>query len=91
MPLDQMSLSQLRGNMPLSEAAFKLGISKSYLSLIENGKRRLSLELAEKMSKLYKVSIDAILRAYKVYRMSTDKINFNNKYDHSRFKETGTG
>ena len=39
--MEQMTLENLRGKMTQVEAAKKLGISKGYLSLIENGKRRL--------------------------------------------------
>lgn len=67
-----MKLEELRGDISQAEAAEKLGISKSYLSLIENGKRRMSLDMAEKMAKLYGVTVAEILNAYKVCRMSTN-------------------
>ena len=59
-------LSQLRGKLSQSEVARRLNISKSYLSLIESGKRRLSLDLAEKMAEEYEVNIEVVLHAYKV-------------------------
>ena len=59
-------LSRLRGNLSQSEVARRLNISKSYLSLIESGKRRLSLDLAEKMAEEYGVNIEVVLHAYKV-------------------------
>ena len=37
------------------EAAFKLGISASYLSYIENGKKRPSIDLITKASEVYNV------------------------------------
>lgn len=59
-----VTLSQLRGNLTLSEAAKHLGISKSYLSLLENGKRRLNVDIAKNMASLYKVDIRQVIEAY---------------------------
>lgn len=74
----KITLKKLRGNVPLVEVALQLGISKSYLSLIENGNRRMSLEIASKLSRLYCISIDEIYLAYQVCRMSTSKEVSNN-------------
>ncbi|WP_072917083.1 helix-turn-helix domain-containing protein [Desulforamulus aeronauticus] len=65
------SLRDLRGNRTLKEVAATIGISKSYLSLIEKGERRMSLDIAEKLSSVYKVGVDVILHAYRIYRPST--------------------
>ncbi len=65
------TLVQLRGKMTQAEVAKKLNISKSYLSLIEKGKRRLSLELANEMAKLYGVTLEKIYCAYDVNRTLT--------------------
>ncbi|WP_034630125.1 helix-turn-helix transcriptional regulator [Desulfotruncus alcoholivorax] len=66
-----MTLAELRGDRHLAAIAEIVGISKSYLSLLENGKRRIFLDIAEKLGLIYGVSIDEILCAYKVCRMST--------------------
>lgn len=65
------TLEELRGDIPQTKAAEMLGISKSYLSLLEKGKRRMSLDIAEKMGKIYGVSVEEVLYAYKVCRAST--------------------
>jgi len=66
-----MTLEKLRGDMPQFKAAESLRISKSYLSLLESGKRRISLDLAGKMAELYGVTLEDVLYAYKVCKMST--------------------
>jgi transcriptional regulator with XRE-family HTH domain len=65
------TLGELRGNMLQNKAAEMLGISKSYLSLLEKGKRRMSLDIAEKLVQVYGVRVDEVLDAYKVCRKST--------------------
>lgn len=65
------TLAQLRGNKSQSDIAKTLGISKCYLSLLENGKRRMSLDIAQKLASIYGVTIDEIYNAYKVCIMST--------------------
>lgn len=72
-----MTLKNLRGELSLTKAAELAGISKSYLSLLENGKRRMTLDLAEKLGNTYGVSVVAILHAYKVCRLSTKQIKSN--------------
>ena len=42
------------------EAAEKLGISPTILGRVERGQKKLSLELARKMSDLYQVPIEII-------------------------------
>ncbi|MFZ5642572.1 MAG: helix-turn-helix transcriptional regulator [Bacillota bacterium] len=74
------TLEDLRGEIPQNKAAKMLGISKSYLSLLEKGKRRMSLDIAEKLGEVYGVSLNEVLRAYKVCRKSIliKKMNRNN-------------
>lgn len=43
--------------LSLSKASKKLGISKSYLSKMENGKRRLTSKLIRKMKEVYGESV----------------------------------
>jgi len=71
------TLADVRGDMPLTTVADMVGISKSYLSLLENGKRRMSLDMAEKLGNIYGVSVDVILHAYKVCRLSTNRTQLN--------------
>jgi len=55
-------LKKLRvsAGISIEEAAKKLCISAGYLSQIENGKRRVSVQRAEEIAKLYGVSKDEI-------------------------------
>ncbi|HBV95548.1 MAG: hypothetical protein JL50_09665 [Peptococcaceae bacterium BICA1-7] len=73
------TLEDLRGNLPQNKAAKMLGISKSYLSLLEKGKRRMYLEIAEKLGEVYGVGLEEVLCAYRVCRESIliKRINSN--------------
>lgn len=55
-------LKELRENNGLSqtELAKKLGLTSQHYCMIENGKRGVSLELAKKISDLYKLPIEDI-------------------------------
>lgn len=64
------TLEDLRGNLPQNKAAKMLGISKSYLSLLEKGKRRMYLDIAEKLGEVYGVRLEEVLGAYRVCRES---------------------
>ncbi len=77
------TLEELRGDRSLTRVAEEIGISKSYLSLLEKGKRKMSLDIAGGLSNAYGVSVDTILLAYKVCRKSTCSSDFR--------KPTGTG
>jgi transcriptional regulator with XRE-family HTH domain len=44
-----------------SELAFKLGISKSYLSEIESGKKPVSLELLDYYSQIFDISVSSLV------------------------------
>lgn len=50
--------------MSQTKAASALGVSQGFWSLIENGERqkKMSLELAQKISDVFDVSIDEILK-----------------------------
>ncbi|MCL5058770.1 MAG: helix-turn-helix domain-containing protein [Actinobacteria bacterium] len=66
------TLENLRGEKSQKSVAQLVGISKSYLSLLENGRRRMSLDIAEKLSKVYGVTMDDVLKAYKRCRLNED-------------------
>jgi len=66
------TLENLRGDKSQKSVAQLVGISKSYLSLLENGRRRMSLDIAEKLSKVYEVTMDDVLKAYKRCRLNED-------------------
>ncbi|HBV98069.1 MAG: hypothetical protein JL50_00820 [Peptococcaceae bacterium BICA1-7] len=66
------TLENLRGDKSQKSVAQLVGISKSYLSLLENGRRRMSLDIAEKLSKVYGVTMDDVLKAYKRCRLNED-------------------
>jgi transcriptional regulator with XRE-family HTH domain len=52
----QLTQIRLLKGLEQQEAAEMLGISQSYLSLLENNQRKLSLKLAEKVVKVFKLS-----------------------------------
>ena len=69
-----------------SDMARKLEISVSYLSAIENGKRNISKDLAEKLFKIYQLSDndkEKILQAISIYsgemRIRLDSLNEKQK------------
>jgi putative transcriptional regulator len=52
----QLTQSRLSKGLEQQEAAEILGVSQSYLSLLENGKRKLNQKLAEKAVKVFQLS-----------------------------------
>ena len=52
-------LRKIRGewNLTLAEAAAKMGVSESYLSLLENNKRRVNIEILEKLGACYNLKL----------------------------------
>ena len=68
-----MTLRDLREKSLLTQrqVAKNLDIDPSYYCLIENGKRKLSLDYAVKLARLFNVEIDRVYSAYKVCRKST--------------------
>lgn len=60
-----------RSDLTQEQVAQELNISISYYSLLENGKRRLSLDLAKNLAQVLKCSLDDIFYAYKVCDTST--------------------
>lgn len=65
---ESLTLKQLRENQGLSQqqVADKTGKTKTYISLLENGKRNPSDSLKEVLAKLYKVEISQIFLASKL-------------------------
>jgi len=66
------TLKDLRGERDQEQIAKAAGISASYLSLIESGKRRISLELATSLANAYGVSINKVIAAYNHCRTSSE-------------------
>ena len=52
-------LRDIRGEwkLSLSEASAKMGVSESYLSLLENNKRRVNIEILEKLGACYNMKL----------------------------------
>ena len=48
--------SRMQAGLSQQRAAAELGVSQSYLSMLENGQRPLSVDLAQKMVRVYKLS-----------------------------------
>ena len=58
---EALRLIRVYHDMRQSEAAEKLGISNSYLSEIEKGKKKPSLEIVEKYAAVFKIPMSSIL------------------------------
>ena len=60
-------IKQLRKEKGWSQTkvAQKMGVSKSYVSKLENSNRRGSLDIVTKLSEIYKVDIEQILKTEK--------------------------
>ncbi len=63
------NLKELResNRKTLADVAGTIGLSMSYISMIEDGKRSLNIEVAAEMAKIYRTNIDVI---YQLYRQS---------------------
>lgn len=57
---DQLKQNRLNAGLTMEDIAHKVNISKSYYSLIENGKRRINYELALKIANVFGVKPDSI-------------------------------
>lgn len=60
---NKMKYYRISQNMTQKECASKLGIAISTYSMIENNNRRISLEFADKISRLFGKSIEEIFFA----------------------------
>ena len=67
------NLKELResNRKTLADVAGVIGLSMSYISMIEDGKRSLNIEVAAEMAKIYKTNIDVI---YRLYRQSKKEV-----------------
>lgn len=63
------NLKELResNRKTLADVAGVIGLSMSYISMLENGKRSLNIEVAAELAKIYRTNIDVI---YQLYRQS---------------------
>ncbi|MFD2133302.1 helix-turn-helix transcriptional regulator [Pseudogracilibacillus auburnensis] len=60
MVLEKLKLIREKAGLTYQEVADKVGISKEYYWMIENGKRKLSYELAVKIAKVFNAKPDDI-------------------------------
>lgn len=60
MPLDKLKKIRTNADLTYQQVADEVGISKEYYWMIENGKRRLTYELAVKIAKVFNSSPDYI-------------------------------
>ncbi|MEH7122077.1 helix-turn-helix transcriptional regulator [Bacillus sp. JJ1773] len=60
MALQKLKEFRLKEGLTYQQVADKVGISKEYYWMIENGKRRLSYELSVKIAKAFKTNPDDI-------------------------------
>jgi transcriptional regulator with XRE-family HTH domain len=60
------NLKELResNRKTLADVAGVIGLSMSYISMIEDGKRSLNIEVAAELAKIYRTNIDIIYRLY---------------------------
>lgn len=58
---EQLKFIRKHHNLTQKELGGKLGISNTYLSEIENGNRRIHIDLLEKYSEIFEISIGSIL------------------------------
>jgi putative transcriptional regulator len=60
MALEKLKEIRMNAGFTYQQVADQIGISKEYYWMIENGKRRLTYELAVKIAKVFKSSPDHI-------------------------------
>jgi DNA-binding XRE family transcriptional regulator len=58
---DALRLIRVYHDIKQNEAAEKLGISKSYLSEIEKGRKKPTLEIVEKYSSVFSIPVSSIM------------------------------
>lgn len=62
MPKITAKAARVNADLTLKEAANLLGVSYQNLSVLENDEDKITLGLAKKMAKIYKIPIDFIFR-----------------------------
>jgi transcriptional regulator with XRE-family HTH domain len=60
-PHSVLRTARLRRSLPLTEVAVAVSASPSFLSQVERGRRRGSLDLLSRLAKLYGLSLDLVL------------------------------
>lgn len=73
MALDKLKEIRTNERLTYQEVADQVGISKEYYWMIENGKRRLTYELAVKIAKVFKSSPDYIFLDSELTRSEQNK------------------
>lgn len=68
---------RIKNNLTIMQVEVKTNISNSYISLIERGKRRPSVEILHKLAKAYRVKTEDLLRFIGYLPPIQNKINFN--------------
>jgi len=66
MEVSMMRLMRLEKRMTMKEAGAMLGISESYFCLLEQGRRKPSNRLLEKMEKFYGMAFRNLMRKKKI-------------------------
>lgn len=79
--MKKQTLQELRiaNGMTQEFVAYKLKVTKTYISLLENGERNPSDDLKEKFAKLYGVTIEQIFLAIKSTKCYKKKGGTNEK------------
>lgn len=72
-----MTLRERRDAAGLTQeqVAEMLGISASYYSLLENCKRRMSLEMAKNLARILQCSLDDVCQAYEACRLDAKGVS----------------
>lgn len=73
MVLEKLKQIRLKNGFTYKQVADQVGISKEYYWMIENGKRRLTYELAVKIAKVFKSSPDYIFLDFELTRSEQEK------------------
>lgn len=76
MKYENLYLKRREHNLTHQNMADLLKISKSYYCQIENNKRKLTYDIAYKISKILNTTPDKLF--YKDYEVSTQKVDSNN-------------
>jgi putative transcriptional regulator len=77
MALQKLKKMRINEGMTCRQVAEQVGISKEYYWMIENGKRRLTYELAVKIAKAFKASPDYIFLDSELTVSEHDNSNAN--------------
>lgn len=70
-PLERVKRLRIEKGIRAEDIANRLGISKSYYSMLENGHRPLKLEHAQEIARALGVTLDALFLAPPVHETGT--------------------